>query len=129
MGATTMATPRTIEILLESKEGGQLELSEMRLRLATWLADWFDPTQKLDTVNNVRFTARLRTYSARSGASAGELMQILLGVARAIYEQGRVPAASEPKPVVAAPESPEPEPTLKPVRRARSKSRSKVGTM
>ena len=76
-----------IEILLESKEWGQLEVAEMRLRLATFISDWFDPAQRLDTVNNVRFTARLRTYSAKSGVSAGELMELLLPVARAIYEK------------------------------------------
>jgi len=129
MGGSVMATQKTKDTLLESKEWGQLEVSEMRLRLATFIADWYDLAQRLDTVNNVRFTARLRTYSAKSGVSAGELLEILLPVARAIYEQGRVPAVPEPEPVVVAPESPEPEPTLKPVRRARSKSLSKVGTM
>ena len=124
-----MATQRTLDTLLESKEFGALEASEMRTRLATYLSDWFDINQKLDTVDNVRFTARMRTYAVKSGVSAGELMEILLPVAKAMYEQGRVPAVPEPEPVVVAPESPQPKPTLKPVRRARSKSRSKVGTM
>ena len=38
-----MATQKTKDTLLESKEWGQLEVSEMRLRLATFIADWYDP--------------------------------------------------------------------------------------
>lgn len=118
-----------IEILLESKEWGQLEVAEMRLRLATFISDWFDPAQRLDTVNNVRFTARLRTYSAKSGVSAGELMELLLPVARAIYEKSAAAIRDEDQAstLVVEPE-PEPQPVLGSVKKPRSK-KSKVGAV
>ena len=82
-----MATERCIELLLESKDFGALDTDDQANRLARFMSDWFDPDHKLDTVDHVRLTARLRTHASKMKISAGEVMEILLPVARRLHAQ------------------------------------------
>ena len=66
---------------------GALDTNAQANRLAHFMADWFDPDHKLDTVDHVRLTARLRAHVSQMKISAGEVMEILLPVVRRIYAQ------------------------------------------
>ena len=56
-------------------------------RLAHFMSDWFNQDHKLDTVDHVRLTARLRTHASKMKISAGEVMEILLPVVRRLHAQ------------------------------------------
>ena len=78
-----MASESCLATLLESKDFGALDTDDQANRLARFMSDWFDPDHKLDTVDHVRLTARLRTHASKMKISAGEVMEILLPVAQA----------------------------------------------
>ena len=82
-----MATERCIELLLESKDFGALDTDDQANRLAHFMSDWFNQDHKLDTVDHVRLTARLRTHASKMRISAGEVMEILLPIARKLHAQ------------------------------------------
>lgn len=82
-----MATERCIELLLESKDFGALDTNAQANRLAHFMSDWFNQDHKLDTVDHVRLTARLRTHASKMRISAGEVMEILLPIARKLHAQ------------------------------------------
>jgi hypothetical protein len=87
-----MATEKTLRILMESREFGALDAAAQRDRLVQFIADWFDPGHKLDTVDHVRLTARLRTHAAKSQISVGEVMEIILPSARRLHAQSVIEA-------------------------------------
>ena len=144
-----MASQRCRTILIDSKEFGALDVAAQRERLTHFIADWFDPGHRPDTVDHVRFTARLRTHAVQSKISVGEVMEIILPAARkqhatAVYdaEAARIRekdlASNDPKtaqpstdePVVADQE-PVPYRASKPVAqtiRARSRSKPRSAT-
>jgi hypothetical protein len=82
-----MASESCLATLLESKDFGALDTDDQANRLARFMSDWFDPDHKLDTVDHVRLTARLRTHASKMKISAGEVMEILLPVARRLHAQ------------------------------------------
>jgi hypothetical protein len=85
-----MATDRCIELLLSAPDFGALSTQDQANRLARFMADWFDLNHKLDTVDHVRFTARLRTHASKMKISAGETMELLLPTARRLHAQAVV---------------------------------------
>lgn len=121
-----MASQRCLSILLDSKDFGELGVADQRERLTRFVADWYDPEHRLNTVDNVRFTQRLRAHAAKACISPGEALEIILPAARkqhatSVYEaeaqriqaedqqteQG-VEATPEPMPEPETDQAPEP---------------------
>jgi hypothetical protein len=81
-----MATDRTKALLLEHEQFAQLDVDEQRRRIAEYIADWYDPDCKLNTVDNVRFSQRLRSHAVKACISPGQALEIILPQARKGYE-------------------------------------------
>ena len=77
-----MASERTKALLLEHEAFAELDVADQRARIVEYVADWYNPEHKLNTVDNVRFTQRLRTHAAKACISPGEALEIILPAAR-----------------------------------------------
>ena len=82
-----MATDFCLEVLLDSKDFAALAVEDQRDRLVRFCARWFDPGHKLDTVDHVRLTARLRQHSSKAKVSVGEVIEMILPSARRLHAQ------------------------------------------
>lgn len=103
------ATERTITLLLGPDAFAKLDAAEQRARLAEYVVDWYRPEHDLPTVDNIRFTQRLRTYARKAGRSPGAAMETILASARQLYEAA-VPEADNTGARAIQAQSPEPEP-------------------
>jgi hypothetical protein len=83
-----LATDRTKALLLEHEQFAQLDVDEQRRRIAEYIADWYDPDCKLNTVDNVRFSQRLRSHAVKACIGPGPALEIILPQARRHYETG-----------------------------------------
>ena len=81
-----MATSRCKELLGEFGEFGSLTADDQAARLAQFMSAWYSKDHKLDTIDGVRLSQRLRSYASRLGGTVGDLMMGLLQEARAIHE-------------------------------------------
>jgi hypothetical protein len=81
-----MATSRCKELLGEFGEFGSLTVDDQAARLAQFMSAWYSKDHKLDTIDGVRLSQRLRSYASRLGGTVGDLMMGLLKEARAIHE-------------------------------------------
>jgi hypothetical protein len=80
-----MASDFCLETLLESKEFGQLDVTEQRQRLTRFVSGWFNQDKPIDVVDNVRWTARIRSHAARSHISVGQVLEIILPIAKQMH--------------------------------------------
>jgi hypothetical protein len=98
-----MATARCKELLGEFGEFGFLTADDQAARLAQFMSAWYSKDHKLDTIDGVRLSQRLRSYASRLGGTVGDLMMGLLQEARAIHELNQAAHLNEdlvPQPVV-----------------------------